>query len=792
MGRLSKIAARVTAAERAYYQEGDLGPGAPDRTISSLPKIKVPQVWEFSAHPHLAERAGPHIDLRLGNPETGVAHSFVLPKRTELPGPGQSALVVPTFDHTIPYMDYTGPISTEYGKGKVEKGRRTQADVYHATPDDKPGTKLRFNLYDGLSPEEYAIIRLDRGWRIVNKTLTRERRPDLPADKPKYKELDVSKVDSTTPGQVMMPKLDGAHGIIDLQAGRAPRVFSYRTAKKAPTGLIEHTHKLPDLLKDKVPKSLDDTILRGEILAVDQKGKALPAETIGGLLNTKVWNSRAKQEELGARLHAFSFDVVKYKGKPMADAPFSEKLKVLKQVEKEIGDLWLPEIATTPKEKSKLLQRIEQGKHPLTREGVVLVKPEVPGSTTKAKFAPDFDVVVRDVHPAVSGKTGEPHDRAGSISYSWTGKGPIVGQLGGFSHDLGKDMLKNPDKYIGRAAKVKATKVFAGERGEPGALFQPRFKEWHLEKGDIEKAAGVVDVTTHDSSGTEHIKPFSFVNRVEGSKPPALGITMLKPGGRTLANVKATGELKVDGKPLKVTKIQDAEVVFASEGDTEKAAFLDELRKIAALQPEEVGEVEITQDPDEFTSKLQPGDVIVTRGNRRLSRIISLVQRVKGLPKERAMWTHSGLYLGDGKMRHAHLPIIGRGMGMGGSKVRDHRIEAVHNLGVDFLALRPEVPEEERGEAITRSNDLLGKKFSTWALTRAGFLPKMEWKSKELKEKNLPENVICTSVVGYSYPKVQFGPPMRSIHNLMPAEVAGSPKLAPVAALSAKSKSKMG
>jgi hypothetical protein len=488
VGRLSKIAAKVTAAERAHYQEGELGPGVSKRAISSLPKIGTPQVWEFSAHPHHAERAGSHIDIRLGNPETGIAHSFVLPRRTELPKPGESALVVPTYDHTIPYMDYTGTISTEYGKGKVEKGRRTQADVYHATPDDKPGAKLRFNLYDSTHPEEFAIVRGKDRWLIVNKTLTRERRPDLPSEKPKYKEQDVSAVDMSQ-AQLMMPKLDGAHSIIDLQAGRAPRVFSYRTAKKAPTGLIEHTHKLTDLLEDKVPKSLDGTVLRGEILAVDKKGKALPAEIIGGLLNTKVWDSRAKQKELGAKLHVFPFDVVKYKGKSMEGATFGEKLKVLRQVEMEIGDLWLPELASTPAEKAKLLKRIEKGEHPLTREGVVLVDPEKPGTPTKAKFAPDFDVFVRDVHPAVSGKTGEKHNRAGAISYSWTEDGPVIGQLGGFSHDLGRDMLKNPNKYIGRVAKVKAMRVFAGEQGQPGALFQPRFKEWHLDKGEIEKRA---------------------------------------------------------------------------------------------------------------------------------------------------------------------------------------------------------------------------------------------------------------------------------------------------------------
>jgi len=488
LSRLEKIAARVTKRESRYYQDGGLGPGVPKRKVTALPKVVKPEVWEMSAHPHLAERAGPHVDLRLGNPETGVAHSFVLPRRKELPKPGQSSLLVPTYDHTIPYMDFLGRISTEYGKGVVEKGRRTKADVYHAAPDDSPGTKLRFNLYDKRHPEEFSIRRDDAGrWFIHNKTVTRERRPDIPSGKASYKEVDIDKVDPNRTDQIMMPKLDGAHSIIDLKAGRAPRVFSYRVGKLTPTGLIEHTHKLTELLKDKVPKELDKTILRGETIALDSKGKALPSEVIGGLLNTKVWESRDKQKELDATLHAFPFDVVRHKGKSVVDAPFVEKLKILKEVEEKIKDLWMPKMALTPKDKSSLLKSIITGKYPLTREGVVLVEQQSSSAPTKAKIIPDFDVYVRKIHPAVSGKTGEPHDRAGSVSYSWTEDGPIVGQVGGFPHAMGKDMLKNQNKYIGRVAKVRATKRFGTE--DRGALFQPRFSGWHLEKGEIEKTA---------------------------------------------------------------------------------------------------------------------------------------------------------------------------------------------------------------------------------------------------------------------------------------------------------------
>jgi hypothetical protein len=701
---LRKLAKRLADAEKAHYREGDLGPGVPERRISLLPKIKAPQVWEFSAHPHLADKAGPHIDIRLGNPETGIAHSFVLPRKTELPKPGESAKVIPTYDHTIPYMDYTGPISTEYGKGHVKPGRRTLADVYHAEPEETPGTKLRFNLYDSTHPEEFVIHSPKSGlWMLRNKTQTRERRPDLPDFKPKYKEVDVKDVDIGHPEQVMMPKLDGAHSVIDLQAGRSPRVFSYRVGKVAKTGLLEHTHKLQDLLKDKVPDELDGTVLRGETIGIDRKGKAVPAETIGGLLNSKVWESRAKQRDLGVSLHAFPFDVVKYKGKSMEGVPFSDKLHVLKEVEEKIKDLWIPEIALSPVDKAQLLKKIEKGKHPLTREGVVLVTPSSSGPPTKAKFAPDFDVFVRDVHPAVSGKTGEPHDRAGSVSYSWTESGKVVGRVGGFPHALGKDMLQNPDKYIGRVARVKAMRLFA-DGSDKGALFQPRFAGWHLDKGDIEKQAMW-------------------------------------------------------------------------------SAFVDELTKIAELNKDQV-KVKVTEDPAKFVSKLKPGDILMTRSDKRfLSKVISSVQKARGVESPLANWSHVGVYVGDGKVRHAHLPIMGHGLGVG-SKVRDHAIDAVYRTGVDFLALRPDVPKSEREEAVARSEDLLGRSYDSSMALRASLFPVEEWKSKELKKKNLPEGVICTSVAGYSYPKIQFGPTMRSIHSLMPSDVVASSKLKPIVALS--------
>jgi hypothetical protein len=486
---LRKLAASTAEAE--HYREGDLGPGVPERKTSTLPDIKKPETWEFSAHPHAAERAGMHIDMRLGNPKSGIAHSFVLPGRDSLPGPGEMARVIPTFDHTIKYMDYMGPITSSYGKGEVLKGRRTQADVYHMTPEETPGTKIRFNLYDGTHPEEFAIRRDGDNWFLHNKTQTRDRRPDLPSAKPEMKEVGLDDIDPNDKDQILMPKLDGAHSIIDLQAGRSPRLFSYRVGKVSQTGLIEHTHKLRDLLTHKVSDILGDTILRGEIIGV-KNGKAIPAEQLTGFLNSKVWESRRKQDDEKVKLQAYPFNVIKYQGRDVSDEPFHVKQEILAKVRQAIPELEHVPMLSDPKEKTFLLNSIRAKGYPLTDEGVVVVGPDGVKSI-KAKVLPDYDVYVRKVHPAVSGSTGEAHDRTGAISYSWTANGPIVGRLGGFKHDEARDMLANPHQYIGRVAKVTARKVFKGPDGGNGAMFQPRFKEWHLDKGDIEKAAYNLD-----------------------------------------------------------------------------------------------------------------------------------------------------------------------------------------------------------------------------------------------------------------------------------------------------------
>lgn len=462
---------------------GEFAPGIPDRNnLVPLPDVKKPLTWKMSLQEHHADRAGHHYDLRLIDPDTGHAHSWALPA-AHMPEPGQSVLALQQPTHTSEYAlnfgkDKEQAITEGYGKGRVKIKALDEIELYHSKPEAE-GTRVRFNIYKSTGPEEYAIVNTGPGKdRLVNKTYHKGRLEHLNlGEKPKTKELGLESIDFNNNDEVMMPKYDGAHTLLDLGAeGKIPRLFSYRTPKRHTAGVIEHTHKVPSLLEMRVPKDLKGTLLRTETIGVDHKGKAIPAKDIAGMLNATVPNSRSRQTELGATLRPIILDVERYKGKSVQHLPFRERYDLAKSIGQQMN-LQVTDAAYDAKTKHKLLTLIGKGKHLLTTEGVVLRPLHVTGSPTKAKFRPDHDVHVREIFGATN-KDGMPLDRAGGFRYSHTAKGPIVGSVGtGFDHALLKDMLSNPRNYTGRVAKVQAEQKY-----ESGALGKASFIEWHLDK----------------------------------------------------------------------------------------------------------------------------------------------------------------------------------------------------------------------------------------------------------------------------------------------------------------------
>ena len=444
-----------------------------------LPRIPIHQEKQmlFVLHQHDAKRAGKHFDIRLGDPVTKRTWNWAT--RKGLPPPGKIHELFSSGFHPYSWLSFEGTIPEGYGAGKVRIARSGPAEVIESRPD-----MIRFVVYDGRTPEEYIIRKHWNRWLIQNVTPTRKlKKWDklIPSHRPHYKEKKTDSVDLGDEKEGMQPKIDGAHTVLYLPKNKIPRLFSYRFAKSTPTGFIDHTFKHRQLATFKVPERIGETLLRGELYAVDKKGRAIPAKDIAGMLNASTVKSLEMQRKQGVKLEFAPFDVIRFKGRNVERMPYEKRRKILEALSRQAPFLKLLPMATKPEEKAKMLQRIKEGKEPLTREGVVLWNLKEP-KVTKVKLRPDFDVKVKDIFPSTH------PGWAGGFTYE-TPSGRI-GRVGsGFTHKQRKLMLAHPEKYKGLVAKVEAQEVFPS-----GVLRAPVFKEWHMEKSHPDKLQKVLEM----------------------------------------------------------------------------------------------------------------------------------------------------------------------------------------------------------------------------------------------------------------------------------------------------------
>ena len=287
-----------------------------------------------------------------------------------------------------------------------------------------------------------------------------------------YSEADIKSLSADNSDEVWTAKIDGAHTVVDMKKGKTPQLFSHRLSKKS--GGTKSYNPLLNHIKN---KSQVNATLRVETYAVDKSGKSIEPSAITGILNSKPEKAQQTLKDMKVKTKTALIDIDTYEGKDVSKLPFSEKSKLLKEVAKKHKDFHLPATATTPKAKKKLLDQILSGDHPQTKEGLIVHKGDKE-KFIKAKVTKDHDVYVRRIFKETNTKAGRA-PMAGGFWYSWTPDGAPVGKVGtGFSHTLKKDMLLNPEKYIGRAARVKAqdlskNKVLTGS---------PRLLGWHVEK----------------------------------------------------------------------------------------------------------------------------------------------------------------------------------------------------------------------------------------------------------------------------------------------------------------------
>lgn len=435
--------------------------GIPDRTIKTNPRqLEKSELWQFNIQRHEAKKAGPHYDLRLVDPSTGIAHSWAA--RNLPANPGEKTLAVQQPDHTQNYAGWEGTIESGYGAGKVMLFSQDRVEVTKSTNDH-----VLFNVYKSNGDtERYALIHTGGDdWLFHNVTPTRKTRPEMDISKPKYKSISFDAIDVTDNQQHLAPKYDGALNAFVLRKNKPVEVYSYRKSKKGDAKLIDHTFRL-DLFKDSPVSIPGKTVLLGEVFAKDvTSGRVMSSRATSARLLSNVWRSRELQKD--APLDNVVFDVVRYKGRDVSNLPYKEKFKILQEVVTSVPGLKLPPVATTVNEKALLLKQVKAGIHPLSQEGVVVynMAEAVP---TKAKLFKDFDVKITGIYPG-EGKYEGTH--AGGFTY----EGGRVG--GGFDDALRKDMFQNPGKYIGSTARV-----IAQEKLPSGALRAPAFKDIRAEE----------------------------------------------------------------------------------------------------------------------------------------------------------------------------------------------------------------------------------------------------------------------------------------------------------------------
>lgn len=443
--------------------------GIPDRSdYGDMSKLQIGALLDLVRQQHTARKAGEHEDFRFGNEDVGGLHSWAI--RKGMPEPGQKRLAIHQPIHAPSYAAFSGEIKEGYGAGTVktkDRGKVLLTDV-------QPG-KIGLVVAHQRQPQYLSLIRKgdSKDWLVVNTTPTDAAKYQGGVEKPHYKSRNWPDVEHKLDDYVAQPKADGASQVFRL-GPKGVEAFSYRTSKDGRP--LIHTERMFGGQRVDVPKELVGTILRGELMGFKGQEKlahliksasVIPPQELGGLLNSSIAKSITDQKEKDIQLRAMLYDIVGFKGTPQ------ERHQRLAQIVEALktGRFFLPEQAETPEDITNLQQRIAEGKHPLTSEGIMLY-PKAGGDPVKVKNTDEHDVIIQSLFP---GKKKYHGSHSGGFAYSNEPGGPVVGEVGsGLSDATRAAMHERPDEFVGRTARVRAAK-----RMPSGALYSPVFLALH-------------------------------------------------------------------------------------------------------------------------------------------------------------------------------------------------------------------------------------------------------------------------------------------------------------------------
>lgn len=412
----------------------EYAPGLPSRdNYGDIGILPVDDVATLVRQRHKADRAGLHEDLRIGTP-SGLL-SWAVPK--ELPEGQEKRLAVRQPVHTWSYKDFQGRLGHGYGKGTVEKVEETPVVILKRSP-----SHIMFTRGDSKNAPIYNLVQTkDKNWLL---SIKQENQPAQikSYSKEHFKSIPIEDVASLiATGSTISPKIDGA-GALAYLGKSGVSVYGIRPTKTG--NKPEYTDYIGGLRGITVPKDLQGTVLRGELYG-ERQGRVIPPNELAGMLNSTLINAVNKRRAEGIRLLLGTLAVNK------AGTDVYDNTTIQNILHRLGTQALVPVQSYKGPAATKLLAAIQAGKLPLTSEGVVVHQEGK--RPIKAKVLDDYDVVIKDIFPADT-QTGA---RAGGFNYALPDGNKTIGRVGtGFTHEMLRDMLKHPERYKGRTARISS------------------------------------------------------------------------------------------------------------------------------------------------------------------------------------------------------------------------------------------------------------------------------------------------------------------------------------------------